>query len=149
MTKKIDIKIRLAESRDAKQFLKLEALCFKMRLTSSTIYFWKPVVSYLWAYKATINDRIVGGVIAMPTREGDWYINSLFVHPRYRKHGIATKLLKKIIGIVGKKRIFLDVKTDREHLVDFYGKHGFRRKKLMKNYYEDETDRYILVRSKI
>lgn len=147
MTKKTDIKIRLAESKDARQFLKLEALCFKMRLTGSTMYFWKPVVSYLWTYKATINDKIVGGIIAMPTRTGDWYINSLFVHPRYRKHGIATKLLKKIIRIVGKKRIFLDVKTGRKHLLDFYGKHRFRMKKLMKNYYEDKTNRYQLVRS--
>jgi ribosomal-protein-alanine N-acetyltransferase len=143
---KINIKIRLADKNDARKFLKLEAFCFKMRLSNNTMYFWRPVVSYLWTYKATINNKIVGGIIAMPTRDGDWYINSLFVHPRYRKHGIATKLLRKIISIVGKKRIILDVKTDKKYLLDFYGKHDFRVKKLMRNYYRDGTDRYLLVR---
>ena len=140
------IRIRLANGEDALEFLRLEALCFGMKTDRNTIYFWTPVVSYLWTFKAEVAGRLVGGIIAMPTRNGDWYVNSLFVHPRYRKRSIATRLLKKIIGIAAGKKIWLDVKTDRQFVLDFYKKHGFIVKKLKRNYYRDGTDRYLLLR---
>ncbi len=57
-----------------------------------------------------VDDKIVGGIIATPTRDGNWYVNSLFVHPSYRKHGVASRLLSKIIKTAGNKKIFLDIK---------------------------------------
>jgi ribosomal protein S18 acetylase RimI-like enzyme len=137
--------IRLANHDDAITFLKLEAKCFKMRTNKDTIYFWTPAVCYLWSYKAMINGKIVGGVVATPTRDGNWYVDSLFVDPSYRKHGVATRLLSKIIKTVGKKRIFLNAKTNRRFLMDFYNKHGFKLQKLEKNYYNDGNDLYLLV----
>lgn len=144
--RKTKIRIKLATHKDAERFLKLEATCFKMKCNPDTVYFWTPVVSYLWAYKAELNGKLVGGIIAMPTRNGYWYINSLFVHPRYRKHGIATRLLSKVLKLAGKSKMLLDVKTDRIFLLNFYHKHGFATKKLIKNYYHDGTDRYLLVK---
>lgn len=143
--RKCQFQIRLATHEDALDFLKLEARCFKMKPTKDTIYFWTPAVCYLWSYKAIANNILVGGIIATTTRDGNWYVNSLFVHPTYRKFGIATRLLSKIIKNAGNKKIFLDVKTDRQFLVDFYGKQGFKLKKLVKNYYHDGSDRYLLV----
>lgn len=143
--RKCQFQIRLATHEDALGFLKLEARCFKMRATMDTIYFWTPAVCYLWSYKAIANNKLVGGIIATPTRDGNWYVNSLFVHPTYRKLGIATRLLSKIIKAAGNKKIFLDVKTEKRFLVDFYGKHGFKLRKLVKNYYHDGSDRYLLV----
>ena len=140
------VQIRFAKEKDAPRFLRLEALCFEMETNRDLIYFWTPAVSYLWTFKAEIAGRIVGGIIVMPTRKGTWYINSLFVHPKYRKHGVATKLLEKIIKVAGKKSILLDVKTDRKFVVGFYRKHGFVIRKLKKNYYRDGTDRYLMIR---
>jgi ribosomal protein S18 acetylase RimI-like enzyme len=137
--------IRLANHDDAITFLKLEAKCFKMRTNKDTIYFWTPAVCYLWSYKAMINGKIVGGVVATPTRDGYWYVDSLFVDPSYRKHGVATRLLSKIIKAAGNKRIFLNAKTNRRFLIDFYNKHGFKLQKLEKNYYNDGNDLYLLV----
>ena len=145
MQTRYHVQIKLANYGDAEKFLRLEAKCFGMKVNHDTIYFWTPAVSYLWSYKAEINGQIVGGIIAMPTRNGCWYVNSLFVHPSYRKHGIATRLLSKITKVAGKKGIFLDVLRDRPSLVAFYGKNGFKFKKLMKNYYSDGEDRYLLV----
>lgn len=141
------VRISLANHRDAESFLRLEAKCFEMRMNRNTMYFWTPAVSYLWSYKAEINGKIVGGIIAMPTRDGSWYINSLFVHPSYRKHGIATRLVSKIIRIAGTKKIILDTFKDRPYLLDFYSKRGFRIKKSVRNYYKDGENRYLLERT--
>ena len=40
----------------------------------------------------------------------------------------------------------LDVKTDRPHLLSFYGKFGFEKQAMLPNYYRDGTDRFLLVR---
>jgi ribosomal protein S18 acetylase RimI-like enzyme len=141
------VKVSLASHEDALRFLELEALCFEMELNRDTTYFWTPVVEYLWAYKAEVGDRIVGGVIAMPTRRGDWYVNSLFVHPSFRNHGIASRLLERVLGAAEGGRVLLDVKTDRPYLQKFYKRFGFERKKVLTDYYRDGTDRFLLVRS--
>ena len=91
------------------KFLELEAFCFGMKPNQDTSYFWTPVVDYLWTYKAEIGGRIVGGIIAMPTRRGNWYINSLFVHPKYRNRGIASMLLSRILHIAEQRNVMLDV----------------------------------------
>lgn len=142
-------KIRRVSPDDADEFLKLEAKCFNMRLSQNTKYYWKPIVSYQWVYKAVSQSKIVGGIIAMATRDEDLlYINSLFVHQAYRNKGIATKLLKKVLKIAEKRRVVLDLRTDRSFLVEFYEKFGFRIKKLRKDYYGDGTDIYLLERAK-
>lgn len=143
---KIKIAITLAEAKDTSHFLDLEALCFGMTRNPDVTYFWTPAVNYLWSYKAEIKGKMVGGIISMPTRDGKWYVNSLFVHLKYRRLGIAKQLLTKIIRIAGKRKILLDVKTDREFLLEFYAKYGFKIHKYMKNYYWDGTDRYLMTK---
>ena len=140
------VRISLASHSDAVRFLKLEALCFEMEPNRDTIYFWTPVVERLWTYKAEVRGKIVGGLIAMPTRQGDWYVNSLFVHPAYRNSGIASMLLVGFLRSVEGSRVLLDVKTDRPYLLDFYGKFGFEKQTLLKDHYRDGTDRFLLTR---
>ena len=140
------IKIRLTTHADAARFLELEAKCFEMIPNPETTYFWTPVVENLWAYKAVVGDCIVGGIIAMPTRDGEWYIDSLFVDPEYRKKGVASLLMERVLAIAGNHAVFLDVKTDRSFLLDFYGRFGFMVKDRLTNYYNDGSDRLLLVR---
>lgn len=118
-----------------------------MQPNEDTAYFWTPIVEYSWAYKAESGKKIIGGVIAMPTRQGSWYINSLFVDPHHRKRGVASRLLKRILVLARGKRVFLDIKTDRMFLLEFYKKHGFTEVKVLRNYYRDGTDRFLLVRN--
>ena len=141
------VKVSLASHEDASRFLNLEAMCFGMEPNLDTTYFWTPVVEYLWAYKAEIGRRIVGGMIVMPTRQGHWYVNSLFVHRRYRNRGVASKMLGGFLRSVKSSKVMLDVKTDRPYLLKFYARFGFRREIFLPNYYRDGTDRFLLVRN--
>lgn len=99
-----------------------------------------------WAYKAVSGNRIVGGIIAMPTRDGGWYIDSLFVDPEFRKKRVATLLMERVLAVAGKHMVSLDVKTDRAFLPAFYAKFGFTVVDRLPNYYNDGSDRFLLVR---
>lgn len=101
------------------RFPELEALCFEMRPYRDTIYFWTPAVEYLWTYKAEIGKRTVGGIIAMPARQGNWYINSVFVHPSHRRKGVASKLLERVLRLAAGATAILDVKTRQAISVGF------------------------------
>lgn len=144
----MSVNISLTNSSDATEFLKLEARCFEMSENLETMYYWVPLLEYSYCYKAVINGKIVGGIISIPTRDDSWYINSLFVDSDFQKNGIATKLLYHIIeGCAKNKSIYLEHKTDKPHLLEFYKKHGFKIILKSKNHFSDGDDRFMLVRN--
>lgn len=137
--------IRPVELSDTARFLRLEARCFGMRYSANTLYYWRPILDYCWAFKAVHRHKIVGGVIAMPTRQGLLYINSLFVHPQMRRLGIGSKLLDVILELPSSGFI-LDVKSDKMTLIKMYRRCGFKVTKKVRNYYLDGTERTIMQR---
>lgn len=131
------------------EFYRLEAKCFEMEGNDwDTLYYWIPILAYQCCYKAVVDDaRIVGGVVSMPTFDRKWYVNSLFVDPEYRRRGIAGRLMSKVIDAAWHGEIILDVKTDRPHLLEFYGSLGFEKRYRSRNHYRDGSDRFILARA--
>ena len=144
----MDIGIVRAVKADAMEFYRLEAKCFEMDGNDAdTLYYWVPILSYQCCYKAVAGgSKIVGGVVAMPTFERKWYINSLFVDPAYRRRGIANRLMQKVVDVAWFKDMMLDVKTDRPHLIDFYNMLGFETVRHSVDHYSDDSDRFIMVR---
>jgi len=130
---------------DAVPFLRLEARCFGMSYSSNSLYYWRPILDYCWAYKAIRDDEILGGVIAMPTRQGKIYVNSLFVHPRMRGLGIGSQLLETVLALpaIG---FILDVKANKGRLIDMYRRRGFKITRNEMDYYLDGSDRVIMER---
>ena len=141
------VSVRGATITDAIPFLKLEAECFEMKFTEASLYYWRPIIDYCYASKAVSKNKIVGGIIAIPTRAGQIYINSLFVHKNFRKQGIATYLLNQILSISPKNGYILDVKPGKEYLISFYKKRGFSAIRAERNYYLDGATRIIMMRS--
>jgi len=113
-----------------------------------TMYYWIPLLEYSYCYKAEISPHgIVGGIISMPTRNNSWYINSVFVHPDFQKNGIAAKLLYHVLdGCAKGKSMYLEHKTSKPHLLEFYKKHGFEVIEKSLNHFSDGDDRFMLVR---
>ena len=140
------VKIRQADVSDAKEFLKLEAKCFGMRFSLNTLYYWRPIIDYGWAFKAVHQGRIIGGIMTMPTRNERVYINSLFVHPWFRKRGIGTRLLSRILELRPHHGFILDVKKEKAFLREYYQRHGFEEVRTEEDYYLDKTPRIVMVR---
>lgn len=140
------VTISRASSSDGVEFLRLEAECFEMEFTPNTLYYWRPIIDYCWAFKAMVKKKIVAGAIAMPTRDGRIYLNSLFVSPAFRRRGIATRLLLKVLRLRPGSECVLDTYPRRAHLLSFYEAHGFKVTRKVNNYYLDGTTRVLMVR---
>ena len=141
------MKILRAVVSDAVEFYELEARCFEMKYDNEdTTYYWTPILHHQCCLKAVLGGKIVGGLVSMPTFEGKWYLNSLFVDPDYRRRGIANKLMDRMKGLAAQKTMVLDVKTDRPYLVEFYRRHGFEIAGTSRNHYGDGEDRFMMVR---
>lgn len=144
--RKESVVIRRARASDALEFLRLEAECFEMGFTPNTLYYWRPVIDYCWAFKAVAERKVVAGAIAMPTRDGRIYLNSLFVSPAHRRKGIATKLLLKVLRLRPGSECVLDTYAGKPHLLRFYERQGFKATRRVRNYYLDGTTRVMMVR---
>lgn len=141
------VTISRATVHDRREFYTLEAKCFEMGYDDGdTTYYWTPILLHQYCLKAVLNGRIVGGLVAMPTHDKRWYLNSLFVEPAYRKTGIARKLVLRMFDDAWLPNMVLDVKTDRPYLIKFYQSMGFELTDRLVNHYGDSEDRFYMER---
>lgn len=142
------VQIARAGKQDAKEFYELEAKCFEMDYNDKdTMYYWMPILDHMLCYKAVDLGRIVGGIVSMPTYDRRWYINSLFVDPAYRRRRIGIRLVDKVLKNAWPECIItLEIKTDRPHLLELYGRLGFAQVDVAHNYYLDGSSRFVMQR---
>lgn len=63
------------------------------------------------------------------TLPGEWYLDTLVIHPDYRRQGIATALIQHAIGVAKEKefvKIALNCETDNKGAFHLYEKCGFK-----------------------
>lgn len=99
-------------------------------------------------------NNLCGYLVAQYT-EPTIHIMSFGVYQKHRRKGIGSDLIKKLEGIVFNEwsdidKISLYVHAGNKGGISFYGKNGFERVKIMKNYYRgslknaDTQDAYRL-----
>ncbi len=82
--------------------------------------------------------RRIGGYVLSGVRARKAELLSLAVHPRYRRRGIATKLLRhtrRLLRSRGIESWWLMVEATNEAAIRFYESHGFLRDGEVKGYY--------------
>ena len=87
---------------------------------------------------------------AAPVKKG--HIVSVAVSREYRKAGIGTELIKhsmKGMAEYGAKEFFLEVRRTNEAAIKAYEKLGFDVKRVLKGYYRDGEDAYLMVKEYI
>lgn len=93
------------------------------------------------------NDRVIG-YCGMNFVCGEGSITNIAVHPEYRKNGIASALLERIISFsVGENLEFitLEVRESNINAITLYEKYGFLRVGSRKNYYSDNHETALLM----
>jgi ribosomal protein S18 acetylase RimI-like enzyme len=96
------------------------------------------------AYKAIHHDRIIGGAVAFPTRQGQLYVNALFVANQFRGMGVGESLLSAILEDAGDRDILLDTWVFNRKAKRLFEKLGFVPDRALLDYYEEGID-YILL----
>jgi len=92
-------------------------------------------------------DSLVGYVISCVESIGRIHVVSLGVLPQYRGMGIGKALLCGSICLAGSSdadEIILEVRVSNEAAIKLYEKLGFRRMGIVKHYYSDGEDAYLM-----
>lgn len=102
---------------------------------------------YVTTDKST--QQVVGFVIFGIYSIDTAHIMMFAVHPSFQRQGIGTQILDfalKKIRETTVGRVRLEVKKQNSQAIKFYKKHGFIIKGVLKEYYDDLSDGYLMVK---
>ncbi len=98
-------------------------------------------------FVAECGERVVGYVAGALRNDGSGHVMSLAIDPRFRGLGLGSKLLKAVEESFleeGASRIFLEVSTSNKVALTLYRKAGYRIVEVIKEYYPDGSDAYLM-----
>jgi ribosomal-protein-alanine N-acetyltransferase len=93
------------------------------------------------------DDGSIVGCVVTSTREGHGLIISIAVAPERKREGIGSKLLEAALRHLATRsdEVYLQVSVKNLEAIDFYHKFSFREAGLIKNYYQNGDDAYVMV----
>lgn len=144
----MEFEIEKATLKDTKALSRLECNCYGHSWQVYANYFWKRAVDCMWAYKATKNGKIIGGIVALPTRQKTVYVDTVFVAKKFRRHGVGEALMKKVLAETSGRKIQLDTWSYNDAAKNLFVKFGFKKKRILRNYYDEKID-YIFLERKL
>ncbi|RLF20430.1 MAG: ribosomal-protein-alanine N-acetyltransferase [Thermoprotei archaeon] len=98
---------------------------------------------------AVYGDKVVGYVIGAIRWDVIGHILNIAVHPDYRRRGIGSILMKEIMKRLKEKgaRIYrLEVRVSNTPAQHLYERLGFRKAYVIKGYYNDGEDCYVMLK---
>lgn len=88
-------------------------------------------------------ERIVGAAVLFAGEKDIDVLHKIFVAPSMRGHGIGSRLMKACLRRATRP-VVLTVNPANGGAIAVYEKFGFRRKRLVKGFYRDWEDRYVM-----
>lgn len=95
------------------------------------------------------NSKFVGFAVGIVTYNRKGKILLIGVDKNFRKRGIGSELLKRLVlmfSVKGINEIELEVRVSNRDAIRFYERRGFRKRERINGYYEDGEDAYIMSR---
>lgn len=142
----MNIVIDFMEDKDIDEVLDISSLSFSIPWSKSSYIqeLTNPIAKY---FVAKIDSKIVGFI-------GTWmildesHITNVAVHPKYRKQGIASILLKELLNYCknqGCVAYTLEVRSGNKAARSLYENHNFKQEGIRKEYYEDNKEDAIIM----
>lgn len=144
-----DVSVTSFRIRDLSQLVEIENLCFAEEAYPEELLrelAGKPSAVFLVARS---EDRILGYAVAV-LRGRSAELISIAVHPGYRRGGVGQALLDAVLRRLrraGAASCRLAVRTTNSAAIAFYEKNGFKRLKLLRHYYADDGDAFLMRKS--
>ena len=92
-------------------------------------------------------DRVVAFILAYQKKPLIGHIVTLDVHPDFRRQSIGHHLMERAeqrLRERGAARIILEAGVNNDTALRFYEKRGFLRQRLLRHYYPDRSDAYLM-----
>ena len=96
---------------------------------------------------AVVDEQVVAFILAYQKKPLIGHIVTLDVHPDFRRQSIGYHLMERAeerLRQRGAARIILEVAVQNETAQRFYEKRGYLRQKLLRRYYADRSDAYLM-----
>lgn len=143
---KIDYK--LMDTSHINGVYELSKACFSVpwSLDSISYEIENPLAKYVIAQDLSTNEVVGFAGVWIVAGEGD--ITNIAVHPSYRKQGIASQLLSKLLEICKDNNcndITLEVRVSNTPAQNLYTKFGFVNEGIRKKYYSDNGEDAIIM----
>lgn len=93
-------------------------------------------------------ETIAGVVLAFPCRDGSYCLHKILVDPEHRGAGLGMALMRYVLDIADAEglTLFLTVDPENRKAYELYRKSGFTDERLVRGYYREYEDRYVLTR---
>lgn len=124
---------------DCKQMAELDKVCFSVPWSEQS--FVEETKNTLATYLlAKENDKIIG-YIGFWKVSGETQITNVAVLPEYRRHGIASLLIEKMLELCADtEQIILEVRKSNTGAVALYEKYNFENVGIRKRFYHDPDE---------
>lgn len=133
--------LKIEKCKDYKSLLAIEKECFEDAWCEQSFVEEFEQTDRLY-YEAKVDNEVVGYIGVWKTGD-DYNLLKLAVLPRYRKFGIATKLVSLVKNSMQENNInefFLEVDSENIPAINLYTKLGFETKHIRKKYYKNGND---------
>ena len=148
----MDLLIDLIREEDLRQVYSLERICFDEEAYPPQILAFYMNLSRegFVLVRDPSNNKIIGyviGILEKGNEEG--HVISICVDPSYRRRGVGTLLMRYIENYFIRKGACisrLEVKTSNNPAIELYKKLGYEIKGLLRSYYGDGSDAYLMVK---
>lgn len=100
-----------------------------------------------FTFVAEVEERVAAFVLAYQKKPLIGHIVTLDVHPDFRRQSIGYHLMERAeqrLRDRGAVRIILEAGVNNDTALRFYEKRGFLRQRLLRHYYADGSDAYLM-----
>lgn len=97
-------------------------------------------------FKIELENKIAGYILWLE-RKKYFRLYSLAIDTNFQGLGLASKLLDYSFTNLEKNEFSLEVKISNKNAIKLYEKFGFKIKKVLENYYENE-DGYLMIKNR-
>jgi ribosomal-protein-alanine N-acetyltransferase len=146
------MRLRQARTSDVKMLFALEHRLFSEAnypLSRRSFYYH---IRHNLLYLAVSESEEIMGYLLVLTHYRHLKIYSLGVDKAYRKHGVATALLKHFLispQALDCERVMLEVRCDNTSAIALYEQFGFKAVKTLTSFYKDGCDGYLMSFSRV